>query len=288
MPKTISFTKMEGTGNDYIYINGFSEQVHKPSDLAKKMSDRHFGVGGDGLVLILPSAIADVRMRMFNADGTEAEMCGNASRCVGKYVYDHDIVKKELISLETGAGIKILKLECEDGMAIGATVDMGEPVLDPALIPLALPENKYGKKQCLQYPLEIDDQTYAISAVSMGNPHAVIFMHNVNNLELEKIGPPIENHPLFPRRTNTEFVEILSRTTIRMRVWERGAGETLACGTGACAAAVASILNNLTEREVEVEVRGGLLKVKWDPASNHVYLSGPAKTVFCGSYILTD
>lgn len=276
---------MEGTGNDYIYINGFEEHIANPSELAVRMSDRHFGVGGDGIVLILPSSVADVRMRMFNADGTEAEMCGNASRCVGKYVYDNRIIKKEIISLETGAGIKIIHLDCENGQALGATVDMGEPILEPELIPVSLPQ-EYKGKPCLNYDIAIDDETYKISAVSMGNPHAILFMNNVENLDLEKLGPKFENHPLFPRRTNTEFVEVLSRTKILMRVWERGAGETLACGTGACAAVVACILNNLTERKVEVGVRGGLLTVKWDPADNHVYMTGPAVTVFTGLYNL--
>lgn len=285
MAVKLPFTKMEGTGNDYIYINGFIEQIHNPEELARKMSDRHFGVGGDGLVLILPSAVADVRMRMFNADGTEAEMCGNASRCVGKYVYEHGIVKKELLTLETGAGVKIIRLDCEDGVVIGATVDMGEPVLDPEQIPMQTPYPVPGKI-CVNCPIEIDGQTYALTAVSMGNPHAIIFMQDLDNLNLPELGPKFENHHFFPRRINTEFVELLSRSKIRMRVWERGAGETLACGTGACAAVVACVLNNLTEREVEVEVLGGKLNIAWDETSNHVFMSGPAVTVFSGEYFL--
>lgn len=283
MAKKLPFTKMEGTGNDYIYINGFVDQVHNPEELARKISDRHFGVGGDGLVLILPSVIADVRMRMFNADGTEAEMCGNASRCVGKYVYDHGIVKKELLTLETAAGVKIIRLDCENGIARGATVDMGEPVLNPELVPV-LPACPLPDKICVDCPIEIDGQSYAITAVSMGNPHAVVFMKDLDNLNLSELGPKFENHPFFPRRTNTEFVEILSRSRIRMRVWERGAGETLACGTGACAALVACVLNKLTERNVEVDVLGGKLNVFWDETSNHVFMSGPAVTVFSGDY----
>lgn len=285
MPRSLPFTKMEGTGNDYIYVNGFVEQIQNPEELAQKISDRHFGVGGDGLVLILPSAIADARMRMFNADGTEAEMCGNATRCVGKYLYDHGIVKKELLTLETGAGVKIIRLDVEHGVVRGATVDMGEPILDPILIPIA-PPTPLTDKFCINYPIDIDGQTYAITTVSMGNPHAVLFMKQIEQLNLPELGPKFENHPLFPKRTNTEFVEILSRSRIRMRVWERGAGETLACGTGACAAVVASNLNDLTEREVEVEVRGGKLKINWDETSGHVFMKGPAVTVFSGNYFL--
>ncbi len=285
MARTLPFTKMEGTGNDYIYVNGFSEQISNPEELAKRISDRHFGVGGDGLVLILPSNIADVRMRMFNADGTEAEMCGNASRCVGKYVYDNGIIKKELLSLETGAGVKIIRLDCENGIATGATVDMGEPVLNPDKIPLNLP-SPLPDKYCIDYPVEINGQNYYITAVSMGNPHAVVFMKDIDSLNLGELGPQFENHVMFPNRTNTEFVEVLSRSRIKMRVWERGAGETLACGTGACAAVVACILNNLTEREVEVEVLGGKLNINWDSGSNHIFMTGPAKTVFNGNYNL--
>lgn len=210
-------------------------------------------------------------------------MCGNASRCVGKYLYDNGIIKKELITLETGGGVKIIRLDCENGSAKGAAVDMGEPVLEPALIPMLPPSPVSGS--FVSRPLDVDGEEFAVTAVSMGNPHAVIFMKDVDKLKIEDIGPKFENHPAFPRRTNTEFVEVLSRSKIKMRVWERGSGETLACGTGACAAAVACALNNLTEREVEVEARGGRLRVNWDPASNHVFLSGPAETVFTGEYI---
>lgn len=285
MAKTLPFTKMEGAGNDYIYINGFVEQIPNPEELARKISDRHFGVGGDGLVVILPSNTADVRMRMFNTDGTEAEMCGNASRCVGKYVYDNGIIKKELLTLETRAGVKIIRLDCENGVAKGATVDMGEPALSARLIPAQLPDVPQDNR-IINHPVDIDGSNFNITAVSMGNPHAVTFVEDTDKLNLPELGPKFEHNKIFPQKTNTEFVQPLSRSKIRMRVWERGSGETLACGTGACAAVVACVLNNLTEREVEVELPGGNLIVKWDPASNHVFMSGPAVTVFNGNYIL--
>lgn len=285
----LPFTKMQGAGNDYIYVNGFKEELTNPSELAVRMSDRHFGVGSDGLVLILPSSRADLRMRMFNADGSEAEMCGNATRCVGKYAYDHGLIKKNILSLETGAGIKIIHLQIEDGEVHGATVDMGEPVLTPAQIPVAMSQiakDAPEGQRCIGCPIQIRGETVAITAVSMGNPHAVVFSRDVASLDLPDIGPDYEKHSFFPNRTNTEFVELLSRTRIRMRVWERGAGETLACGTGACAAVVACVLNGLTEREVDVELPGGVLHINWDSASNHVFLSGPAVTVFTGEYPL--
>lgn len=281
MARTLRFTKMQGIGNDYVYINGFEEEIDNPGRLAKRISDRHFGVGSDGLVVILPSARADLRMRMFNADGTEAEMCGNATRCVGKFAYDNDIIKKNVISLETGAGIKIIRLQFEGSEARGAVVDMGEPVLNPEDIPATI-STEPGR--CVAYPLEVDGQVYAVTSVSMGNPHAVVFMENIDGLDLPAFGPLFENHAAFPRRTNTEFVEVLSRSRIRMRVWERGAGETLACGTGACAAVVACVLNGFTDRKVDVELRGGTLRVDWDETGNHIFMSGPAVTVFKGEY----
>jgi len=283
MAKKIRFTKMQGIGNDYIYMNGFEEEIADPSALAVRISDRHFGVGSDGLVLILPSAAADLRMRMFNADGTEAEMCGNATRCVGKYAYDHQLVKKDIISLETAAGIKVIRLYFDGGHVGGATVDMGEPVLEPAAIPVECP-GQGGR--VIDQAIEAGGMSYKFTAVSMGNPHAVIFMQGIDGLDLPALGPLFENHRFFPRRTNTEFVEVLASDRIRMRVWERGAGETLACGTGACAALVACALNGRTGREADVELRGGTLHINWDQASNHVYMSGPAATVFEGEYFL--
>ena len=285
MAATLRFTKMQGIGNDYVYVNGFEERVDSPGELAKKISGRHFGVGSDGLVLILPSASADVRMRMFNADGSEAEMCGNAVRCVGKYVYDHGIQVKDVITVETGAGVKVVRLLFEAGEVCGATVDMGEPELTPAKIPvLTEASTDGGQQRFVAHPVDVNGQLYEITAVSMGNPHAVIFMKGIDELDLPRIGPNFEHHPLFPKRTNTEFVEVISSNKVRMRVWERGAGETLACGTGACAVAVACVLNGYTGRDVDVELKGGTLQIHWDESSNHVYMTGGAVTVFAGEY----
>lgn len=283
MSKKLPFVKMQGAGNDYIYVNGFEVNVDEPGKLAQKMADRHFGVGGDGVVLILPSTVADIRMRMYNADGTEAEMCGNASRCVGKFAYDHGLVKKDVITLETGAGIRIIRLSFDGAQVSGATVDMGQPVLEAARIPVVA-DGKAGP--VIGLPIRIADQEYKITAVSMGNPHAVVFMDGIDALNLPELGPRFEMHELFPRRTNTEFVEVLAPDRIRMRVWERGAGETLACGTGACAALVACVLNKMTGNEADVELRGGVLHIRWDRANDHVYMTGPAVTVFTGEYIL--
>ncbi len=279
--RKLPFTKMQGIGNDYVYINGFEQEIRDPWELAVKISDRHFGVGSDGLVLIEPSSIADIRMRMFNADGTEAEMCGNASRCVAKFAYDAGLTRKKIILLETGAGVRTIALKFSDDEVTGASVDMGEPVIRPDKIPVAMPEQ--GSK-IVNEEIQIDDQTYRFTAVSMGNPHAVVLMDGISDLNLPELGPKFENHPWFPNRTNTEFVEVIDRHRIRMRVWERGAGETLACGTGACAALVACVLNDLTDREAVVELLGGSLKIKWDKADNHVHMSGPAVTVFDGVY----
>lgn len=287
MAAALRFTKMQGIGNDYVYVNGFEERVDSPGELARKISNRNFGVGSDGLVLILPSASADVRMRMFNADGSEAEMCGNAVRCVGKYVYDHGIQVKDVITVETGAGVKVVRLLFEAGEVCGATVDMGEPELTPSRIPVlteASPDG--GQQRFVAHPVDVNGQLYEITAVSMGNPHAVIFMKGIDDLDLPRMGPSFEHHPLFPKRTNTEFVEVLSSTRVRMRVWERGAGETLACGTGACAVAVACVLNGYTGRDVEVELKGGTLKIHWDEGSNHVHMTGGAVTVFAGEYYI--
>ncbi len=285
MNEPLKFTKMQGLGNDYVYVNGFSQTVNDPAALAKRISDRHLGIGSDGLVLILPSRTQDVRMRMFNPDGSEAEMCGNAIRCVGKYVHDHGISTKDMLRVETGAGVKIVRLIKEGGEVCGATVDMGEPILAPADIPAVLPEGAQGDR-FLSLPVTVDGKDYAVTAVSMGNPHAVVFMDGIDDLDLPVIGPKFENHPLFPQRTNTEFVEVVNEARVRMRVWERGTGETLACGTGACAVAVASFLNGRTGRIVEVELRGGLLRIKWDETDGHVYMTGPAATVYDGTFYL--
>jgi diaminopimelate epimerase len=270
---------MHGTGNDYIYVNGFIEQIDMPHEVAAYWSDRHTGIGSDGLVLILPSESCDFRMRMFNADGSESEMCGNASRCIGKYVYDKGMTTKTVLTLETLAGVKILKLfPGEDGKIELVTVDMGEPKFQSGLIPVVTEFD-----ELINRPLQFDNNLkYNVTAVSMGNPHAVIFSERIHLLDLEKTGPVIENSTHFPNRVNTEFIEITSPDRIKMRVWERGAGETQACGTGACASVVAGVINGKTARKVTVELKGGELQIEWNAIDNHVYLTGPASFVFEG------
>lgn len=276
----LKFTKMQGAGNDYIYINGFAQKVENPSQTAIELSNRHFGIGSDGLVFILPSETCDFRMQMFNSDGSEAEMCGNASRCVGKYVYDAGLTDKKEITLETKAGVKYITLLDGDAKARKVQVDMGEPILEASLIPVNAPESPV-----LKYPLKIDGKTWEISCISMGNPHAVVFTTNIKDLDLPVIGPKFEKHPIFPRKTNTEFIEVIDRNTLNMRVWERGAGETLACGTGACAAVVAAILNGYCDRKVTVHLLGGDLDIEWNADNNHVYMTGEAVTVFEGELL---
>lgn len=275
--KNLRFTKMQGAGNDYIYINGFEQTIDNPSETAIELSNRNFGIGSDGLVLILPSKTCDFRMQMFNSDGSEAEMCGNASRCVGKYVFDHELTTKKEITLETKAGIKLITMLDGNAKKRKVRVDMGEPILNPELIPVKITQNP-----ALKYPLKIEDKTWEINCVSMGNPHAVIFTNNIKNLDLPTIGPKFESNPIFPRKTNTEFVEVIDKKTLNMRVWERGAGETLACGTGACAVAVAAVMNGLTERKVNINLLGGQLEIEWNENNNHVYMTGEAVTVFDG------
>jgi len=275
----MKFTKMHGTGNDYIYINGFVEQIDNPAEFAIRYSDRHKGIGSDGLVLILPSAYCDFRMRMFNADGSESEMCGNASRCIGKFVYDKGLTSKTEITLETLAGTKKLKLFLgEDKLVEKVTVDMGEPILDSSRIPTTLKKSNIINESVMFSP----NINYKITCVSMGNPHAVIFTKDIHKLNLPKIGPVIENADIFPRRTNVEFIEVKSPDTMKMRVWERGSGETMACGTGACASVVAGVLNGLCSRKTTVELLGGELIIEWNAFDNHVYLTGNAITVFEG------
>lgn len=273
----LKFTKMHGLGNDYIYINGFEEQIDNPGDLSIKISDRHFGIGSDGIVLILPSQTCDFRMRMFNNDGSEAEMCGNASRCVAKYVYDFGLTKKEEITLETLAGVKVLKMQVVEGKVDRVTVNMGQPILNTKDIPAVFP-----KDRVVDEAIEVEGEEYRITCVSMGNPHAITFIDDVENFDVHGIGLKIENHKMFPRRINTEFAQIVDRNTIKMRVWERGSGETLACGTGASATLVASVLNNLTERKAKLILLGGDLEIEWNEADNNVYMTGPATTVFQG------
>lgn len=273
----LRFTKMHGAGNDYIYINGFIETINNPAALAVELSSRNFGIGSDGLVLILPSDSCDFRMQMFNSDGSEAEMCGNASRCVGKWVFDKQLTFKKSISLETKSGKKQITLLEGNSKSRMVQVDMGEPILDPEMIPV-----KVSDSQAINIPIRINNKEWNITAVSMGNPHAVTFLHAIDKLNLQEIGPLFENHPLFPKRMNTEFIEIVDRNTINMRVWERGAGETLACGTGACAAVVAAVLNNLCDRNVTVNLLGGKLDILWDKNTNHLLMTGEAVTVFEG------
>ena len=269
----MKFTKMHGIGNDYVYVNCFEESVKNPAEVSKFVSDRHFGIGSDGLILISPSAIADFRMNIYNADGSQAEMCGNGIRCVAKYVYDYGLTDKTEISVETLAGIKYLRLQVENGKVASVEVNMGAPILEPKEIPVAVEESPV-----VNVPVEVKGKIYHMTCVSMGNPHAIIFMNNVKDLDIEAIGPYFENHTVFPKRTNTEFVEVLDRNTVNMRVWERGSDETLACGTGACATTVACILNDKTENEVTVHLLGGDLKIRWDREANQVYMTGLFKT----------
>ena len=274
----MKFTKMHGCGNDYIYVNCFTEKIEEPSVIAKKVSDRHFGIGSDGLILICPSETADFKMRMFNADGSEGKMCGNGIRCVAKYVYDNGMTDKEVITVETLSGIKTLQLAVSEGRVQAVTVDMGSPVLTPSQIPV-----KCEGDRMINQPVSVGGKEYYITCVSMGNPHAVVFTEEeVTALNLEKIGPLFENHEIFPDRVNTEVIHVIDEKTIDMRVWERGSGETLACGTGACASVVACVLNHKTEDEVLVHLLGGDLEVRYDREKNTVLLTGPAEFICTG------
>ncbi len=271
----IKFTKMHGIGNCYIYINCFEEKIDDPAELSRFVSDMHFGIGSDGLVLIMPSDKADFKMRIFNADGSEAEMCGNATRCVGKYVYDKGLTDKNQITLETLGGIKVLDLEVKNGAVRSVTVDMGKAELDPKKIPIDMEGDKIVSR-----PITVGGLEYSITGVSMGNPHAVVFTDDVDSLNLEQIGPEFENHKLFPRRINTEFIRVIDDHTLQMRVWERGSGETWACGTGACAAAVAAVLNGYCKagEEILIKLRGGDLMITYMPDGT-VIKRGPAAFV---------
>lgn len=274
------FTKMQGLGNDYVYVNCFEEKIDNPSELARRISDRHFGVGSDGLIMINPSDKADFEMEMYNADGSRGEMCGNGIRCVAKYVYDYGLTDKTSISVETLGGIKYLDLTVQDGKVKLVKVNMGTPELAPSKVPVAAEGDR-----AVDEPITVDGKEYRMTCVSMGNPHAVIFAdRDIRELPLEEIGPKFENHERFPKRVNTEFVRVLDRRTAEMRVWERGSGETLACGTGACAVAVACVLNGLTEDEVTVRLLGGDLQIKWDRENDIVYMTGPAEVVFDGEW----
>ena len=275
----IKFTKMQGCGNDYVYINGFTEKIEqeKKPDFVRRVSDRHFGIGSDGVIFINPSEEADFEMEMFNADGSRSEMCGNGIRCVAKFVHDKGMTDAAEFSIISGGQVKYMHLTVEEGVTKAVRVDMGEPVLVPAQVPV-IAEGQ----QAVDEPITVCGQQYRRTCVSMGNPHAVVFWEDVDHLDIEKIGPHFENHERFPRRTNTEFVEVLDRQHVKMRVWERGTGETLACGTGCCATAVACVLNGLTDRHVTVDVLGGSLTIDWDEATNRVFMTGPAEFVFEG------
>ena len=279
----MKFTKMQGIGNDYVYVNCFQEKVENPGEIAKMVSDRHFGIGSDGLILIKPSDVADFEMDMYNSDGSRGAMCGNGIRCVAKYVYDYGLTHKTSITVNTASGIKYLDLTIENGKAVQIRVNMGTPILEASKIPVISE-----KEKVIDEPIVAGNKEYRITAVSMGNPHAVTYIDDVKGLDIEKIGPQFEHHSIFPDRLNTEFVKVLDRNTVEMRVWERGSGETLACGTGACAVAVASILNGYTEDEVTVKLLGGDLKIYWDRKENLVYMTGPAEVVFDGEIKLPD
>ena len=274
----IKFTKMHGLGNDYVYIDCTEEQkIKNISSLAQFISNRHFGVGSDGLILICKSDIADFKMRMFNYDGTEAEMCGNGIRCVGKFVYDKGLTKKDNITVETLAGIKKLKFNIKEGNVETVEVDMGEPILEPDKIPV-ISEEAIVKN----LKIKARENEFKFTCLSMGNPHAITIVDNTKDFNIEKYGPVLEKDEHFPRRANIEFIELVDKNNIKMRVWERGAGETLACGTGACASVVACALNGYIENEANVELLGGTLKIRWDKENNHIYMTGPATTVFEG------
>lgn len=278
----MKFTKMHGAGNDYIYVNCFEEKVDNPEETAVKISDRHFGVGSDGLVLIKPSDVADFMMDIYNSDGSQAKMCGNATRCVAKYVYDNGMTDKDEISLETLSGIKYIKMTVgADGKVESARVNMGQPILGGREIPTLIDEERV-----ISYPVTVNGDDYKITCVSMGNPHCVVYIDDTDSLEIEKFGPHFEHFELFPDRINTEFIQRVDSTSFKMRVWERGAGETLACGTGACASAVASILNGYYKKDEDIKVilRGGELTIRWSSEDNCVYMTGPAATVCTGEF----
>ena len=275
------FTKMQGIGNDYVYVDCTRESVANPNILARQISDRHFGVGSDGLVLILPGTQGDFCMRMFNADGSEAEMCGNASRCVGKYVYERGLTNKDTIRLETGDGIKTLQLNLKAGKVVSVTVDMGAPKFLPEEIPTLLEKTK-------DIQLEVNRSLFNVTCVNMGNPHCIVFLENVEDFDISSWGPCFEHHAVFPERINTEFVSVMDMNHLRMRVWERGAGETMACGTGACAALVAASIIGKSKNKAQLILNGGTLDIEWDKKTGHVMMSGPADFVFEGEWPLTD
>ncbi len=273
----MEFTKMQGCGNDYVYVNGFENKIDNPNKLSEIVSDRHFGIGSDGLIVINSSEKADFKMSMYNADGSEGKMCGNGIRCVAKYVYDNKMTDKTTITVETLSGIKTLELNVKNDKVETVKVNMGTPILLPKDVPVVSDKDKV-----VDEPIVIDDKEYRITCVSMGNPHAITFIENTDDLEIETIGPKFENNPIFPDRVNTEFIQVLDRNTVKMRVWERGSGETFACGTGACATVVACVLNGLTDDKVTVKLLGGDLFIEYNREENTVYMTGPAKVSFTG------
>ncbi len=275
----MKFTKMQGCGNDYVYVNGFTEEIKDKPAFVRAVSDRHFGVGGDGAIFINPSDVADFEMEMYNADGSRSEMCGNGIRCVAKFVYDKGMTDQQQISIVSAGQIKYLDLDVKDGKVANVKVNMGAPILRAKDVPVIST-----MEESVDEPIVVQDKEYRMTCVSMGNPHAIVFMDDVANLEIEKIGPYFENHEVFPNRTNTEFVEVVDRSHVNMRVWERGTGETLACGTGCCATVVACVLNGLTDTTVTVKVLGGEILIEWDREVNLVYMTGPATTVFEGEF----
>lgn len=271
------FTKMEGCGNDYVYVDCTGKELENPAEVAKKVSDRHFGIGSDGLILIKSSDRADFFMEMYNADGSRSPMCGNGIRCVGKFVYDKGLTDKKSISIDTLAGIKYLDFNVIDGKVATVKVNMGNPIFAPSQIPVVS-----DSETVVNEIITVGNREYRMTCVSMGNPHAVVFVDSVDDFPVETVGPLFENHERFPERVNTEFVEFVDRTHLKMRVWERGSGETWACGTGTCATVVAAVLNGLCDTDVEVKLLGGTLRIMWDREKNLVYMEGPAKTVFEG------
>ncbi len=273
----MKFTKMQGIGNDYIYVNCFEETVPDPAELARRLSDRHFGIGGDGLILIRPTPNGDAMMDLYNADGSRAKMCGNGIRCVGRYVYERGIARREVLHIDTLSGVKTLRLAVEQGAVRSVEVDMGAPVLEPEQIPVRL-----SGSQVVDRAVELEGRPFQVTCVSMGNPHCVLFVEDVASLPLEQLGPVFEWNPLFPEGVNTEFVQVVSREELNMRVWERGSGETWACGTGACASLAAAFLCGKAGRKAVVHLRGGDLRIRWEEADGRIYMEGPAEFVFDG------
>lgn len=277
----IEFTKWQGCGNDFVLIDDRSESIKDPAELSRKMCDRHYGIGADGLIIIRPSDKADTRMRIYNTDGSEAEMCGNGIRCFARWVYELGLVPGEEFTVETGAGILVPKIIKENSRITGVRVDMGQPVLDAEKIPT----KGFGTGRVVDKTIEVLGETYHVTCVSMGNPHCVVLWDDLSTLDIEKLGPAFENHPAFPNRVNTEFVSVRDKNHVRMRVWERGAAVTMACGTGACATLTACVLNDRTERKAEIELDGGKLFIEWSEKDNHIYMTGPAEEVYKGTYI---